>query len=389
MSRPTLPNELLHDIFSQLSSSKSTLYGVSLASRTFCYIAKPFLYSYVKVTTRGCRDRLKRVRKEDARMVKKLVIDGRKASFENGVGSSETESGHECLVELFRGELLNISSKVSRFSRLFRAAHVNDSSRSTALEILHVVGVRQKELILDLKLEEIKPAMNLVELSVRTHDNGGELWHRVLYSLYCDINRPRLSRVGFFDVTLMQETEGNRRRWRDFLPYTRLLPHLAASVDVLAVSDLCGESTARCAGRILYRIVSEDSFLDWWPYPCNLSLFSLGASFSTPFGAQFASWNGRDLVEISHDLRRMLEAIRPIPRSSRYLSLPWTRSELSPECHSILSQMEEYGIETHFKGDDKEEEDEKDSISLIPRSFVDFVKRQKEKERMNEVEQEQ
>ncbi|GAA5902447.1 F-box protein [Sporobolomyces salmoneus] len=193
MSRPTLPNELLCDIFSQLSSSKSTLFHISLASRTFCYIAKPFLYSYIKITTRECRERLKRVRKEDARLVKKLVIDGRKASFENGVGSSETESGHECLVELFRGEFLDIST----------------------LEILHVVGVRQKELILDLELEEIKPAMNLVELS-----------------------------------------------------------------------------------------------------------------------------------------------------------------------------MEEYGIETHFKGDDKEEENEKDSISLIPRSFVDFVKRQKEKEEMNEMEEE-
>ena len=110
MPNSQVPPEVLEDIFSQLSSSKSALYHLSLSCKIFYHICKPFLYPHITITTGEQRRRLKEVRKEDAQLVRKLVIRGQERSdgrlrmngLDNTIGSGIID-------DLFQGNLLDIS----------------------------------------------------------------------------------------------------------------------------------------------------------------------------------------------------------------------------------------------------------------------------------------
>jgi len=117
MTRPTLPNETLIEIFSHLSSSKPALYNVSLSSQTFLQLAKPFLYNHVIIGDNEDHRKLMRVRKEDAKLVKKLTINGCLVGFEG----SYLQLGTQCVRDLFMGNLLDISG--SFFSLFERQGH--------------------------------------------------------------------------------------------------------------------------------------------------------------------------------------------------------------------------------------------------------------------------
>jgi len=117
MTRPTLPNETLIEIFSHLSSSKGTLYHLSLASRTFSEIAKPFLYQHITITSKDQHERLKNVKEEDAKLVRKLTITGHQVDMQN----EHLQRRTECIRDLFTGKLLDISG--SFFSLFERQVH--------------------------------------------------------------------------------------------------------------------------------------------------------------------------------------------------------------------------------------------------------------------------
>ncbi|GAA5914191.1 uncharacterized protein JCM6883_000770 [Sporobolomyces salmoneus] len=374
MTPPTLPNELLAVVFSHLSdsSSKSTLLNVSLTSRAFYKLAKPSLYHTVTIQTGRQRRRLKRVSAKNVRLVKKLVINGTPLDFydvrpeAHVIGDGD---GHDCLVELFQGTLLDIST----------------------LEVLHVRYIRGVRGCLTLNRRKIKAAPNLVEISIRSHSGGGELWEAALAR---PSNHPRLARAAFSGVSYLKIRE-------KFLNTTTLVPRLASQLEVLVVAD---GTAARRTGYL------EGSGLlvsgNW--------LKSLVKGWIANPGRHLRLLPNPDFVpsylsEIAKRLRTLLSALRTLPRYSTYLSLPYSHRELTSECKSILSELEELGVEVHLtkKDDDdlweehwEEEEregqcevgpedseeefnireEEEDAISLIPRSFVDFLARQKRKE---------
>jgi hypothetical protein len=113
MIRPALPNELYHEIFSNLGSSSSDLFHVVLASRTFCTIARPLLYQHITITTSQQRERLKEVREEDKRLVKKVTIkgDGSIDTRELMYHFGNCSLGERCVEDLLTGALLDISGK--------------------------------------------------------------------------------------------------------------------------------------------------------------------------------------------------------------------------------------------------------------------------------------
>ncbi|GAA5902384.1 uncharacterized protein JCM6883_001387 [Sporobolomyces salmoneus] len=268
--------------------------------------------------------------------------------------ATETEDlydeAHDCLRELFEGAFLDISS----------------------LEVLYVNNICPTDGTSEIKLGKTKPATNLRELTIQGHPYGGSFWDTVLKH---ERDRPRLAQVkisgvSYTSVRHLAYTSLEIPDWRGYLHDSPLLPRLANSVDVMMVHECCAERLAQCSG-VLFWGTSLSSVIETWVYfqGCNL---------------RFPEAAGN----LSSNLQLMLDAIGPAPRRSFYLSLPWKRSQLFGNSLSILSAMEELGVETHFKNDEKEEE-ENYVIARMPRSFVDFVKRQKEAETRKEVEEEQ
>ncbi|GAA5825647.1 hypothetical protein JCM5353_007523 [Sporobolomyces roseus] len=112
MISPTLPTELLVEIFSSVSST-SDLYHSLQASKQLAEIIRPFLYHYITIQGKEQRERLKNVRDEDKKLVRKLTIKGvGPITVEDMDERAQSYSGGEgCVEELFSGELLDISGK--------------------------------------------------------------------------------------------------------------------------------------------------------------------------------------------------------------------------------------------------------------------------------------
>ncbi|GAA5909246.1 F-box protein [Sporobolomyces salmoneus] len=302
MSIPALPNELLRDIFSHLASSKSTLFHVSLAFRAFCDIAKPLLYSHIIITTSRQRELLKRVRKEDAKLIQKLVID--RLGADKAAAHVHRDSGHSCLVELFQGDFLDVSS----------------------LKTLHVRCMLSQRDGPLLDLDKIKPASNLVELSVQVHYLGGDFWDAVLLE---PRNRPKLSRAAFFGVSYGENPEGGQVFHRDHLRDSPLLPSLASHLDVLLLGhqfgDRFGSQTYKGSVRGSNILVCSDE-LDYlvkgWKTAHGLNLYLLPET-------------SMRISSVPGCLKKLLEAAKLVPRQRSFFSLPWSYRYLSSTGKSI------------------------------------------------------
>jgi len=115
MTIPTLPTELLIKIFS-IVSSHSDLYHALLCSKRFAEIVRPFLYCHITIETQLQRENLLRVRKEDKKLVKKLVITGTQGQSTRILGNQESKGrefgvGAGCVKDLLVGKLLDFSCK--------------------------------------------------------------------------------------------------------------------------------------------------------------------------------------------------------------------------------------------------------------------------------------
>ncbi|GAA5895449.1 F-box protein [Sporobolomyces salmoneus] len=354
MSVHLLPNELLAGIFFHLSASRSNLYRVALVSRTFYHIVKPILYRQITIRTKRRRELLKRARREDAQLVQKLVIDGRESGYFSRSSKNvdcKFDSGFGCLVDLFEGKLLDI----------------------TTLHVLHFVG--PPSIDDPPKLKANRPATNLVELSVRGHRGGGDFWDAVLL---LEQNRPKLAKVGFLGVTYCHRRRGHYGVDEEgFDERPALLLRLASSVDVMVVPEFAAERIPQSHG-VLVRGGTPDSIAPLWisRRGCNAYWRPFSDSAHPSHASFFLS-----------TLRQMLEAIRPVPERSIFLFifLPWSRSRLPSEFNSILAAMEGLSVEVHVYGLEWEErvllkDEAEDYISLIPQVFVDWVSKQKEKE---------
>lgn len=111
MAIPTLPTELLVEIFSSVSSP-SDLYHSLQASKQLAKVVRPFLYHHITIQGKEQRERLKNVRDEDKKLVKNLTIKDEKADNDKIVDDpSERYSGSESLRALLVGDLLDLSGK--------------------------------------------------------------------------------------------------------------------------------------------------------------------------------------------------------------------------------------------------------------------------------------
>ncbi|GAA5965288.1 hypothetical protein JCM3765_007151 [Sporobolomyces pararoseus] len=203
----SLPNEILIDIFSQLSSSKSALYNLSLSCRTFYILCKPSLYSQIAIKTREDRRRLMQVRKEDAKLVRKLVIKGRQRSaLSISTDGTECTVGIKIIEDLFSGKLLDISAlETLHVAHLYENAH-NQQTPETL---------------------DLVPASNLTELSIYNHHGGGSFWERFFAD---EENSPKLVRVGEYSISSYRpkedlDSEGNSFvEFKAITEYRSLIP---------------------------------------------------------------------------------------------------------------------------------------------------------------------
>jgi len=115
MTSPTLPTELLIKICSAVSSP-SDLYHLLQASKQLAEVVRPFLYHIITIRTKRQREKLKDIREEDKRLVRKVTIKG-DGPIEISKMQEHLESkdgcklGGGCLADLYEGKILDISSK--------------------------------------------------------------------------------------------------------------------------------------------------------------------------------------------------------------------------------------------------------------------------------------
>ena len=111
-----LPTELLAEICNRVSSP-SDLYHLIPASKQLVSIVKPLLYHHITITNKSQRDLLGNVNKEDAKLVKKLVIKGFKSvdlskrDEEDYDWEGEDRVRPGCVRDLLEGRLLDFSCK--------------------------------------------------------------------------------------------------------------------------------------------------------------------------------------------------------------------------------------------------------------------------------------
>lgn len=115
MTTPTLPTESLIKIFSSVSSP-SDLYHSLLCSKQLAEVVRPFLYHHVVIETKLQRKRLESIRDVDKKLVRKVTIKGdgpiEISKMEEHFESKEgCRLGGDCLVDLYEGKLLDISSQ--------------------------------------------------------------------------------------------------------------------------------------------------------------------------------------------------------------------------------------------------------------------------------------
>ncbi|GAA5974890.1 hypothetical protein JCM5350_004488 [Sporobolomyces pararoseus] len=371
MPAPHLPPELLEDVFSQLSSSKSALYHLSLSCRTFYHLCKPFMYSHITITTGEQREKLKEVRKEDAQLVKKLVIKGRRiSSAAVQMNGRDNSIGSGIIEDLFTGELLDISGSFFPSNPpIRRVPSLQQLSSLTVIEVLHLSHLYENvNKLPDPDALELRAASNLVELSVLSHLRGGALWECILEDeQLC----PSLVRLGSYSVWSFEPyynphsptsytpkyvgESGDYQLSVTFLFRDSLGERLKIAVAAWVGHEEPGENSPVC------KIWSWDNYLrtlHWMSWRCahvHLDSFALAQSpYKVP-------------------CRQMLACFQSNPNKiPSFLSIPFSRSDFNSDTLSVFSSIGDLGVELRFTLDEEEE----DSISLIPQSFVKFVEKQ-------------
>jgi len=114
----TLPTELLIQILTLVSSSKSDLYHLLQASKKLLPLLKPLLYHSNTITDRATRHLLENVNEEDSKRVRKLVIRGHDNLDPYTIGIDDEDDsapydedkvGQGCFRDLLEGNLLDLS----------------------------------------------------------------------------------------------------------------------------------------------------------------------------------------------------------------------------------------------------------------------------------------
>lgn len=236
------------------------------------------------------------------------------------------------------------------------------------IEVLHVSRLYEDvDEQPNFEIPKLRPASNLVELSIQYHDGGGTLWQRVLED---DRLSPKLSRFGSCNVSSFNPNIGSPF---DFtaLVGTSFGNHALAGRLGVFVTDEWEETEFSENKLFLGRIWTWGSDEDFLPRLVRVfdHVHIVGRPLDHP---DVRTW------------KRMLAKLRSISnRTPSFLSLPFSRASFTPDILSIFASIEDLGIELHFSRDEEEE----DSISLIPQSFINFVEKQKKLKEEKEKEE--
>ena len=256
----------------------------------------------------------------------------------------------------------------------------------TVIEALHV-SLLFENVNHQLNLEplQLKAASNLVELSIRYHHGGGSLWTHVLGD---DKLCPSLIRLGTLGVSSFRpyqdahsEYSGSPRKivgesGEYELESISLYHHsLGARLSVYA-ADCMGKEEIVEKDLVIVSIYSSGGYRTRLPRKIRQY-----ARISMAFRLRLECLD-------ADTWRQMLAELKRLPiKTPAFLSLPYSRSDFTTDILSICSSIESLGIELHFTRDEEE-----DSISVIPQSFVKFVEKQKklkeEKEKLRLQERE-
>jgi len=244
------------------------------------------------------------------------------------------------------------------------------------IEVLHVAHIHDIYYQDDRDLD-FRVASNLVELSVLDHQFDGIIWTRLLEN---DSIFPKLLRLGIYDVTThctSYELEHyNEDKDRDVSSKNicffnlSLYSRLEAVAAPFAMGFVSGGDYSQ---KDLFLLPDREtgSFFNCHPIEYLSEQMNIGDTVqNSPQEYTLPAVEG-----LLHGLR-----LSP-PRDTTFFSIPFPRSKLSSDVQTVLSEFAEYNVEVHYS-----DEEEEDSISLIPQSFVEFVRRQKkEKEEEGKV----
>jgi len=238
------------------------------------------------------------------------------------------------------------------------------------IEVLHVADIFG-EVDLDFASLKLKKASKLEELSISGHFGGADLWAKFLENnKLC----PRLVRLGIFCVTVERErdidssdSDLETAEEEDFLEDADLTltdPSLYSRLEVVAMDRKTGLVSGDYGLKDLFVVTT----VEWNSDQSVSKLLRQHTNIQLVL-------QGRPLDPDQYDFQSQLDKLRKSPPiRTTFLSLPWSRLQLSPGIRDVLSAFADLNVEVHYS-----DEEEEDSSSLIPQSFVEFVRRQKKK----------
>jgi len=238
------------------------------------------------------------------------------------------------------------------------------------IEVLHVAHIYEVYYQDNLSLD-YKTASNLVELSVLDHQFDGIIWKRLLEN---DSIFPKLLRLGIYNVRTYR-TGSESEFYSDdedqdvnyeyiSLSNLSLYSRLEAVAAPFQMGFVSGGNYSQ-KELILLPDRETDSFFNCHPIEYLSEQMNIGDTMQNS-PQEYAP---PDVEGLLHGL-----CLSP-PRDTTFFFVPFPRSKLSSDVQTVLSEFAEYNVEVHYL-----DEEEEDSISIIPNSFVDFVRRQKKKE---------
>ncbi|GAA5974888.1 hypothetical protein JCM5350_004487 [Sporobolomyces pararoseus] len=352
LSIPPLPHQILIGIFSHLTTSPRTLYQVLLTSRTYHDLAKPSLYFHIKITSLKQRELLKEIRRDDAKLVRRLTIQG------NG-----TSVGTGCLEAIFKGELLDISC-----IRTIHAAELAEQPKS---------GYEPNTI----PIKSLQPASELIELSINGHQGGGVLWNTLFWNH--ELCLPKLSRLGInevtsFTYTMKEPLRNSKTKYLELFGEEPFIHQgnrtLHNKLDVIVCNHRFGLGGKE--GKSNGGVSTKHLVLCAPPTPQTAGWLRLG--FKGGFNVKFFFEEGHEIPPNSNFQMLLEGAKQTKPPRARYLAFPYYKIDLNKEVRGIMSEFEKLGAKIYYRAD--QEGEERESVSIIPRQFVHFVAREKRKE---------
>jgi len=371
----TLPTELLIQILTLVSSSKSDLYHLLQASKKLLPLIKPLLYHSITITDRATRHLLENVNEEDSKRVRKLVIRGHDNLDPYTIGIDDEDDsapydedkvGQGCFRDLLEGNLLDLSCEFKRVGAHSSAVSLIGSRIVAGIETLHISNLREELKWIRWKPSPLvcKTASNLVELSVSSHTGTHDLWTHFLQPEFI----PNLRRIGFCYVTeflprlrgYTSPEDGEPHPYPQVRPVElpRRFPY--NQFDILALHHSLKFSFAHSFPRAvplplprsktlliigpddiddlskLFKTYPNVRFPDWYEHPLNLQEFQTSSSIG----------------------------------NLKFLSLPSLHGkELSVEGKEWIEEFERKGGIVRWDG----ERDWSESSSCIPKHFVDYL----------------